>query len=500
VARAEVRGYTHHLTLATGALTSRLALDVAPPGGDCVALPSALLPQGARWGGAAAREWALDAGTLTVCGATPAPAGPLALEVDVQLGAEAGLAQRRDRQGRPFTSLRSWFTRCTQLGPCDPGWQARPSLLLEVAHAPGETVLCGGAREVAGPTLTRCRMEDLPLYSALGLVASTALPAEPQLLAEAAGTRLLLHAAPGAPVASALPADVLAPALARLVGLLGPLPTGPDLRVVAAPEEVLGFEHPGNILLREDLPLVERTGYAQPALHSLMHELVHHWAGNRATPAGPLEVGWKEAVSEYLAAVLLEELRPAEEADVTRLTWDRMGRFAPYHPRPLDVPAPPPEVLNTLGYDQGPLALFVQLEPLVGRPAVLAGLARFLAPPSGPRTFADLRAALEAEAGVSLATYWAAWVEGAGEPRRPTFEVEQVGEGRVRVRQVQPGAPLPCAVEVELQGATGSVRVLARFDLQAPPASVDVAHALGEPVTGVRIDPGHRVLDIPFLP
>ena len=50
----------------------------------------------------------------------------------------------------------------------------------------------------------------------------------------------------------------------------GPLPYGHELRVAGAPTEWLGMEHPANILLRDNLPLLPKD-YANMAMHTLMH-------------------------------------------------------------------------------------------------------------------------------------------------------------------------------------------------------------------------------------
>ncbi|MFY0583336.1 M1 family aminopeptidase [Cystobacter fuscus] len=58
------------------------------------------------------------------------------------------------------------------------------------------------------------------------------------------------------------------------------------------------MEHPGNIILSEDLPLL-RSEYANQTRHTLMHEIAHQWAGNRTTLAEAHDFAWKEAIAEY---------------------------------------------------------------------------------------------------------------------------------------------------------------------------------------------------------
>src|SRR6478609_839402 len=108
----------------------------------------------------------------------------------------------------------------------------------------------------------------------------------------------------------------------------------------------------------------------------------------------------------------------AEDVRVMRALWRRIGRGAPYPIRPLAPPAVDLSTWTYGGYGAGPMALFVQLEPWLGRAALLDALRPFLAE-SGARSMDDLRLALEAESGRDLRPYFDAWVFGVSEPVWP---------------------------------------------------------------------------------
>jgi aminopeptidase N len=120
------------------------------------------------------------------------------------------------------------------------------------------------------------------------------------------------------------------------------------------------MEHPANVVVREDLPDVQRL-YANVPLHTVLHEIAHQWAGNRTTLAHRLDFVWKEAISEYLVYVFEQDRRPAPEAATTRTVWHDIGNGSSYPVRPLADPDLPLSVWVSGGYGSGPMALFVQL-------------------------------------------------------------------------------------------------------------------------------------------
>ncbi len=502
VARFRVERYAHRLVLETGRLESELTLAVDAPGGRCLTLASALPVAWARWDGMEAQaSHDPAAGTLRVCGpGSSGGAAQLGFGVTLTEGRDgttrATFVRQVDASGNRFTYLSPWLEGCAAFGPCEPSVDRLTDWALTVEQRAEDTVLCGGERE-ASVGRTRCNIRGAPAYSAWTVAAHPAWEGVPWL--QEGEVQVVLFTPPHEPLAPRLDAEAVRGALRAYTALLGPLPYGPELRVGVGPIPWLGFEVPGNVLLSDGIATA-RSDYANLPLHMLLHEVVHQWAGNRTTLAAPRDVVWKEAIAEYLTYVAEEDLRPAAEASATRRAWNGAGRFAIYWPQPLDEPAPPKEALLHVGYGAGPMALFLQLEPYLGRRVVLDGIRRFLAEP-GTCTTGELREALEAAAGgVSLARYWAAWVEGRGEPVRPQFAVETVGD-TLSVRQVQAEPAVPCEVEVEVRGTSGARRRLAaRFDLQAPEREVTLSLGLGEPVDEVRVDPDERVLDWPVLP
>jgi aminopeptidase N len=143
------------------------------------------------------------------------------------------------------------------------------------------------------------------------------------------------------------------------------------------------------------------------------------------------------------------------------------------------------------------MVLYVQLEPLIGRPAVLAGIKAFLAEP-GARSVHELRAALEGASGKDLKPYFDAWVFGAGAPEWPSFSVEASQDGtEVTVTVTQENASMKvygCAVEVEVKGATKTARALVDFGIAPASAAMTAKVSLDEPMTGYTLDPENRVI------
>lgn len=481
------------LDLRTGALHVDLAARLAPPGGSCVRLRSDLPVAAAAWDGRLA-FLVQEGGWLRLCGPAPV-AGAATLSFDLALlegrvpGTDAGFWRAAEPGGGRFTFLTPWLEGCGRLGPCAPG---SPLLEAEVVvlHDPAEVVLCAGERSEA-PGETRCRVRTpAASYSAFTVAARTGWSAS-TFLAHPRG-RVVFHETAQARLSPLLsPADV-GNGLTWLTDLLGPLPFGEEVRVGVGPLSWLGYEPPANIFLSESLP-VARTGFANPVLHTLLHELAHQWAGDRTAPAAPVDAAWKEALAEYLAYRVELAHRPPGEAEATRREWARAGLFSPCYPEPLDAPLLA-QVFQA-GYTSAPMALLVQLEDLLGEEAVLAAVAGFLAKPAA-RATGELQDELEAASGRDLRTYWQAWVRGSGEPARPELVARAEG-AEVVVEQQQAGPPMPLAVTLELVEGGRRARVQAVFDLVTPPRSVRVRSPLPGPPERILIDPDQRLLDLP---
>src|SRR4051812_18595454 len=120
------------------------------------------------------------------------------------------------------------------------------------------------------------------------------------------------------------------------------------------------------------------------------------------------------------------------------------------------------------------MVLYVQLESLLGRDKVLAGIAKFLAE-AGAKSVLDLEKALEASSGKDLKAYFDAWVFGKGAPEWPTFAVTTTQAGdQVTVTVTQNNASQTlygCSIEVEVQGATQSTTATVDFGVAPTKAS-----------------------------
>ncbi|NUQ78605.1 MAG: hypothetical protein HUU21_34180, partial [Polyangiaceae bacterium] len=501
---APIRRYDYAFDMDSRAARSRLTLDVPEPGGDCFNVSCLLAPvEEPAWNSSPPSSVTLESQTLSLCGAG-VPGGS-SLEIAASgtvpqktfLGMDVGFSRIKNLAGGDFSYLLSWVGGCDRFGPCDDHPSQLAEFHFEVTHASGDIVLCPG-RLTPGDTLTRCDIDGTlaPTYSAFAIASDPLWKASP--FGVAAGVHIVFYEVPGGTIASSLDKDSVLDFMAWITGLLGPYPYGDELRIAGAPTYWLGFEHPANIILLETISTL-MTPYQDTALHVLMHEIIHQWAGDRTTLATAEDFVWKEATAEYLAYVFEDEKRPPGEAAKSLAYWDQISQNASYYPRPTD--SPPPAVHTFYGdvYGPGPMILYVQLETMLGRPAVLAGIQDFLSQP-GAKSVADLRTSLEKASGSDLGPYFDAWVFGSGAPERPTFAVEigQVGdEVTVTLTQQNPSNKIyGCAVEVEVHGAASSGRALVNFGLapSSPVASAKVT--LAEAVTGHTLDPDHRVLGV----
>ncbi|WP_394841402.1 hypothetical protein LZC95_30550 [Pendulispora brunnea] len=503
-----VTRYDYAVDLATGAVRDRLTVRADPPGGDCFSASCEVPATDAEWQGAPAASSSQSDGALLVCGRsrvlpwqTLRVSSRSVVPEEKFLGLDVGFSRKKDLAGGTFTYLLSWVGGCSHFGPCDADPSRLASFHFDVEHAPGDMVLCPG-KIVQGEQRTRCELSPwstgslAPTYSAVAVASDPLWKRTPWM--KAAGVDFVFYEVPN------LPGGNIAPVLDKgsvtgffewITDLLGPFPYGDELRVAAAPTVWSGFEHPANIILSEKLPT--RTGpFTNTVMHVLMHEIVHQWAGDRATLAAVGDFVWKESTAEYLAYVFEDEHRDAAEGPATRAYWDRISLNAKFHPRPLENPTPPVQTFYGDVYGPGPMVLYLQLEALVGRAAVVRGIQFFLARPAA-RSVEDLRRALERAAHVDLGKYFDAWVFGSGKPEWPVFTVATSQSGSdVTVTVTQTAAKVhPCVVEVEVASASGKVLVPVTFGLDAS-SNTATAHAtLQGEVTGTVVDPNHRVID-----
>ncbi|RKH10173.1 hypothetical protein D7V97_14560 [Corallococcus sp. CA053C] len=501
--------YDQTFDLTTREATSRLWLDVEGAREGCLSIPA---PEGVtdvRWQGAPAASTRTAEGRLEVCGRSEVER-PLWIDSrrlipeTTYLYTQVGFSRRPDLHGDLFSYLLGWVESCDLLGPCDDAPARLAHFTFDVTHAPGQVVLCPGSLSRPDETHTRCELlgTRAPTYSAFMVASHPAWKRTRLVDSEVA--RVELYEAPGGLLGPALDAAAVEDFLGWMTARFGPLPYGHELRVAGAPTEWLGMEHPANILLRDNLPLLPKD-YANMTLHTLMHEVVHQWAGNRTTLASARDYPWKEAVAEYLTYVYEDEHRGTDAAS-TLAYWDRLARTSSFYLRPGDVPAPPFISFVNDVYGTGPMILLLQLESLLGRPRVLLALQLFLAEP-GARSIEDLRTALEGASGVGLQRYFDTWVDGAGEPDLPFFQVEWREEDALVLtvtQQTLAGRVYPCVVELELQGEAleQRQRVTVSYGLEPLSATVHATVPLPPwPVRAVTVDPGNRLVNrrIPLL-
>jgi aminopeptidase N len=493
--------YTVAFDLTSAAAHSDVDVDVAAPGGDCFTIGDRGASTNVTWDSAPAASSTFSSGVLNACGSGVRGPGKLTLGADTPIplktyfNLDVGYSHKKDQDGGQFSYMVSWVSGCDRFGPCD----ADPSRLAEfhfdVTHPAGTTVLCPGVL-TAGDTLTHCDLSGTlaPTYSAFGLAADPLWKRTP--FTSVGGLDLVFYETPSGQIAKSLDPASLGAYITWITGLLGPFPYGSEIRYAGAPTAWLGFEHPANIVLQEKLPLV--TGaYANPSMHVVMHETAHQWSGDRATLATATDFVWKEATVEYLSYVFEDEHRPPAEAAATLAYWDAISLQAAYHPRPTDNPPPAVQTFYGDVYGAGPMTLYVQLEDMIGRPAMLSAVQAFLADP-GARAVTDLQHALEKSSGQDLSAYFSAWVFGAGKPEWPTFAVatSQMGD-QVTVTLTQQNASgklYGCKVTVEVDGATTKAMATVDYGLAPTNATAISTVTLAEPVMGTVLDPGHRLI------
>ena len=216
----------------------------------------------------------------------------------------------------------------------------------------------------------------------------------------------------------------LAPAAARLVGLLGPelaaigrtfhrwfAPPCPTVRLVSVSRRG-GWGAPCTLLLEGPTfaRLADAAEVDVDTFAFLAHELAHTWWGHGAAPDAPAYGLLVEGTAEYLSALAVEERHGAQAAERLWQAWrdDAVGGHA------LDRVTPDRPVAYRYAYAKGAW-VHRMLEGWIGREAYLGALGRLVRDDPRP-TLASYRAALEAAGGVSLAAFFDEWVHGIAYP------------------------------------------------------------------------------------
>jgi aminopeptidase N len=497
-----VKRYQYAFDLATRHAKSELEIDVTAPGGDCFQTSSELAAvTNATWNGAPATSAAVTSKKLDACGEGVSAGKPLVIgaEVDVPVkkffGLDVGFSTRKDLAGGDFTYLLSWVGGCDRFGPCDDDPSRLAAFHFDITHAAGAVVLCPGTL-TPGDTVTSCDLSGTlaPTYSAFGFASDPLW--KRSLFTSVAGLDVALFEVPGGAIGQTLEKASVDAYLTWITGLLGPFPYGKELRLAGGPTTWLGFEHPANIILQEELPSLAQA-YADATMHVFMHETAHQWAGDRSTIATTSDFAWKEATAEYLAYVFEDEQRPPAEADASLEYWSSISLQSAYYPRPTDDP--PPAVQDFYGdvYGPGPMVFYVQLESLLGRKAVLDGIKSFLAKP-GALAVADLEKAIEASSGQDLKPYFDAWAFGKGKPEWPTIAVSTAqASNTVTVTVTQQNASKKfygCKIEIEVIGATTSAVATIDFGIAPKSDTASATVSLAEPVVSTKVEPRHRLV------
>ncbi len=502
----EVLRYDYAFDLESRAAAAAVEMRVIE-GGDCLRIPmraenlgEVLLGEEPITGGD------LSGGVLTACGAGWWADDEITLRTTVTVPLETwgdsqvGYSVSTDIEGNPFYYMVGWVGGCDRFGPCDSAPDRFARYRFTVTHPSGTTVLCPGV-VTPGDTETTCEFDydGGPTYSSFAIMAS---PSWEEIdLGDWGGVAVTLYDSPSTEITDDIKVDTNRDFLQWMVSTFGPYPYGNELRLASGPTYWNGFEHPGNILLNDQLS-GGALGQGDTLTRTTNHELSHMWAGNQTTLAGTYDFVWKEAMAQYLPFAFNDEGANPSAAVAEARRWKQYSVYAEYYL----VPAEEPPLLDYYGdvYYAGPMIFFRQIEALFGRDAVLEALKSLLGEPHfiGVQ---DVKAALEQATGADLTNYFDAWVYGEGAPAWPEFTVttSDQGGGQVAVTVTQQNTEaglFGCAFAVELTGDGGESDEV-WIDLGADGmAETTVTATPGFAVTGHVLDPHTHCLAYEYDP
>jgi len=502
----EVLRYDYAFDIETRAAAAAVEMRVVE-GGDCVRIPmraadlgEVLLDEEPITGGD------LTDGVMTACGAGWWPDEEITLRTTVTVPLETwgdsqvGYSVSTDLEGNPFYYLVSWVGGCDRFGPCDSAPDRFAHYRFTVSHPSGTQVLCPGTI-TPGDTQTTCDFDydGGPTYSTFAIMASPSW--ETIDLGSWGGVSVTLYDMPSTDITEDIKVDRHRDFLQWMESHFGPYPYGNELRLASGPTYWAAFEHPGNILLSDQLS-AGMLGQGDSLTSTTNHEMSHMWAGNQTTLAGTYDFVWKEAMAQYLPFAFDDESDNPSAAAAEARSWKLGSVNAEYYL----VPEEQPPLLDYYGdvYSPGPMIFFRQIEALFDRDAVFEALASLLGEPRFIGV-TDVKAALEQATGADLTTYFDTWVYGEGTPTWPEFTVTitDQGGGQVAVTVAQQNTEAGlygCAFAIELTGDNDESDEV-RIDLGTDGmAETTVTATPGFTVTGHVFDPHSDCLAYEYNP
>lgn len=264
--------------------------------------------------------------------------------------------------------------------------------------------------------------------------------------------------------------------LAFYDSLFGPYPYD-KLAHVQSATKFGGMENPSAIFYSQQMigEALSADADGRDALTGLVaHETVHQWFGDAVTEADWNHLWLSEGFAEYFDAVFFEfhggsrGKGAAERTRQMRLRADDVREFETGGARAIYAPGAQPggyeSLLTPANYEKGAWVLHM-LRRLVGDEAFFRGIRAYYGTlRDGTAWTDDFTRIMEAVSGRPLDGFFAQWV---ARPGMPALRAEVVGEGsarRLRVEQLQGGAPYVLSVDVELRTEEGSLRRVVEMD------------------------------------
>jgi aminopeptidase N len=414
---------------------------------------------------------------LTIRGRTPA--GARSLAVVWYHGEPAdGLIIGQSRHGGRTIFADNWADRAHHWFPSVDHPSDKAAVELEVV-APAELeVVANGVlaeRTEIGGGLARTRWvesSEIPVYGMVIGVADFAVTEAGEVDGIEVSHWTFPEDSAAGEVAFARSTEILA----FYDSLFGPYPYD-KLAHVQSATKFGGMENPGAIFYSQNAIgaalLADADG--RDGLAGLVaHETVHQWFGDAVTESDWNHLWLSEGFAEYFDAVFFEfhggsrGRGPAELARQMRTRADAVREFEAAGPRAIYAPGAGPgeyeTLLTEMNYEKGAWVLHM-LRRLVGDAAFFQGVRDYYAALRDRTAWtADFARIMEAASGRSLERHFDQWVARPGMPALAASIVEEGGERRLRIDQLQDGPPYALAVDVELRWDGGSERRVVEMD------------------------------------
>ncbi len=437
------------------------------------------------------------------------PGTTILIEVVYQGKPKDGLIMTKDKSGQPSAVGDNWPNRVHHWIPSFDHPSAKATVTFNITAPARQEVVANGKLQNVQPTADGNRTWTY----------STAAPIPPYCMIIAVGDFTRLQPTEPTPT----PLTYYVPAGDRDVAMKGFAPAIPTVQyfneiVAPYPYEKLalivgatqfgGMENSSAIVFTSTMfdpkpraKISRRFGIPNGTVSLIAHEIAHQWFGDSVTESTWADLWLSEGFATYFAGLFVERYEGPEafrdymkQSAQTVFEYEKKSRTHIFDRDTENLM----NLLNPNNYQKGAWVLHM-LRSSLGDEVFFRGIRDYYhAHEDRTASTEDLRAALEKASGKDLKGFFQRWVYGVGHPKyHVSIDLQEQGQLRVIVRQVQPGDAFSDPIPIVVATADGKQSMVLDPNGKEAVATIKVSgRVMNNPLRGVdvQVDPNNTLL------